>query len=213
VANDLATLRGKLALRLRDTGYVTWTSAEMDDLLTLAAAELPGFGVQRENDATVAGSKTTIVSGTYSYSLPTGMTNVYRIDIEDSAGSWSYAVADGGWELTGDVPTGGGKVRFPASVNDNWSGGKYIFHGYSGYDLTTNYPSDALVPLILAIARAEAYRSMAGSRARFEAWLANSQSQNVTVNELLQMVNEADSEVERLARRARRWHRPVPGRI
>lgn len=211
--NNAATLNTKLATKLRDSTYATWATGEMDDFITYAVAQLPGYGVQREMDASAAGSKVTIVSGTYTYSLPTGVTNVYRIDIEDSAGSWSYAIADGGWELTGDVPAGSGKFRVSAAVNDQWAGGKFIVHGYAAYDLTTNYVTDALVPLVLAIARAEAYRVMAGDRSRFETWLSRNQSQNITVNELLQMVNEADSEVERLALRSRRWHRPVPGRI
>ena len=88
-----------------------------------------------------------------------------------------------------------------------------MFHGYQTYDLTTNYIPDTLIPLVLAIARVEAYRRMAGSRSKFETWLAANQSQNVTVNELLLLINEADAEAQRLARLFRRWHKPVPGRI
>lgn len=211
--NNAATLNGYLATALRDTSYGVWTTGEMDNLVAWAIAMLPHYGIERENDSSAVGSEITIVSGTYYYSFPTGMTNVYRVDIKDSGGTWQYAIEDGGWEITGDARNGGGKLRFPASVNDTWAGGKYVVHGYGTYDLTTNYIPDAVVPLVTAIARAEAYRRMSGSRAKFETWLAANQSQNVTVNELLLLVNEADAEANRLARQLRRWHKPVPGRI
>jgi hypothetical protein len=73
---------------------------------------------------------------------------------------------------------------------------------------------DDYVPLVLAQARAEALRRMADDRAKFEVWLARNQKQSVSVNELMQLVNDADIEIERLRQRLpRTWRRPVPGRL
>jgi hypothetical protein len=73
-------------------------------------------------------------------------------------------------------------------------------------------PPDKAIPLILALARAEALRRMVGDRARFVQWAGSAQA-NVTVNELVLMLNDADREVERLRRTYPAWEKPVPGRI
>jgi len=97
--------------------------------------------------------------------------------------------------------TGGTAVNFSTDIT-------------AGKVYATHYVPDDYVSLALAQARAEALRRMADDRSKFEVWLARNQKQNVTVNELLQMVNDADIEMERLRRRLpRTWRRPVPGRL
>jgi hypothetical protein len=99
------------------------------------------------------------------------------------------------------------------NVNDNYAGGEYWVRGYAEYGVASNYISNELVRLVLAKARGEAYRRMAGDRVQFKNWQARNQAQDMSVNELILLVNEADGEAERLFRRHRTIRKPVPGRI
>jgi hypothetical protein len=44
-------------------------------------------------------------------------------------------------------------------------------------------------------------------------WLTVNQTQNISVNELTQMVNEADFEARTLAAQAKTWRRPKPATV
>ena len=83
---------------------------------------------------------------------------------------------------------------------------------YTKYDTTTHLIPDDLVQLVLAYSRAEAYRRLAGDRQRFTAWLSRNQTQNISINEMLQMINEAETEARRLKAERKTWQKPVPGR-
>lgn len=79
---------------------------------------------------------------------------------------------------------------------------------------TTHYIPDDFVPLVLARARAEAYRVMGADRAAFTKWQAKDQRTNVSLNELLGLVQEAQSTARLLERDTPQvWRRPVPGRL
>jgi hypothetical protein len=210
MANDAATLNGKLATALRDTAYGVWTTGEMTDLVTWAVADL-WPGICRE--LTDVDQHVTIVSGTRSYALGASVGAVYRVDIIDSAGTYIGPMADGTWEISG----GGSAVltlSVNQSVNDNYAGGTFNIRGYAPYTFTSGAQiPDELVRLVLAKARGEAYRRMAGDRVQFKNWQARNQAQDMSVNELILLVNEADGEAERLFRRHRTIRKPVPGRI
>jgi len=78
----------------------------------------------------------------------------------------------------------------------------------------THLIPDDFVPLVLAKARAEAYRRMGSDRVAFENWQARNQKQNVSINELLGLIQEAESEAIRQERAIQPvWRRPVPGRL
>lgn len=207
--NDLATLNAKLVTQLRDTGStLVWASTEKDDLLTWAMASLwPRFS--RPLDPAVA--TVALVADTYFYALPAGVRAVSRVDYIDASGNEFGPLHGKSWEIAGDAFYGTGKLHVaPAIVAQ---GGTLRLNGYGIYDGTTNLIPDILVPLVLATARAEAYRRVAGNRAKFEEWLTVNQVQNVSVNELTQLVNEADNEMQRLkAQLPRTWQKPVPGR-
>jgi hypothetical protein len=82
----------------------------------------------------------------------------------------------------------------------------------AGVMLQDSLVPDEYVPLILAMGRAEAWRRAAGTRMNYTQWAARNQIQDISPNEIIQFVNEADVEVGRLRRGLRTWQRPVPGR-
>lgn len=209
MANDLTTLSGKLATALGDTDHETWASAEKDDLVTWAVTSLyPRFA--RPASVPIY----PLTADTENYVVPDGLLEVYRVDVGEVATDLTVRVLDGSW-YTYDNPLTGGLKLF---INKQYSDADhyYIVHGIGRYDLDTadNYPPDDLVPLILATARSEAYRRVLGQRSRFLQWQASSHEQDVTINELLAMTQEATAEQERLrARVPRTVRRPVPGRL
>lgn len=208
MSNTLATLNGKLATALRDTSYATWTSAEMDDLLTYGLAVLfPHLS----REIAPSSAQITLVASTYFYSLPAGVMEVSRVDWIDTDSNEMGPIGPGSWEVVGSPILGTGQLHVSPVIADQ--GGTLRLISYGRFDLTTNLIPDDYVQYLLAVARAEAYRRMAGSRARFEAWQAQNQKQNVTVNELILLINEADAEAEKLRRQIRVWHKPVPGRV
>ncbi len=213
MANNAATLNTKLATALRDTAYATWGTGEMDDLIAWSVARLfPRF--PRPIDPSVSGGQITIAADTYYYSLPAGIAAVSRIDLLDTSSNELGPISGRAWEITGDVLNGTGKLHISPQIVSSFVGAKLMLHGYGHYDVTTNLIPDDLVPLVLARARAEAYRRVASDRERFKAWLSRNQTQNVSVNEMLQMINEADAEARRLEQTSMRiWMKPVSARV
>lgn len=214
MANDLATLNGYLDTALKDTGDTVWGASEKNNLIDWAVASLwPRYSRPLDPTATTI----TFQADTYYYSLPGNVRSVSRIDLLDSDGN-EYGPAHGrAWEVVGDLLSDGemytGKLHIAPQYVSALGGGTARIHGYGVYDTTSYYIPDIYVSLVLAKARAEAYRRLAASREQFKVWLARNQSQNVSVNELLQMINEADSEVRRLELTIPRvWQKPVPGR-
>lgn len=208
MSNTLATMNGKLATQLRDTGYATWASAEMDDLLTYALARLYPI-LSRPLDPT--STTVALVATTYFYSLPAGVMAVSRVDWVDTDSNELGPLGLGSWEIVGSPILGTAKLHVSPVVVQ--SGGTLRLNGYGRFDLSTNLIPDDYVALLLAVARAEAYRRMAGDRSKFKEWLAQNQTANITVNELMLLINEADAEAERLRRQLRVWQLPVPARV
>ncbi len=66
--------------------------------------------------------------------------------------------------------------------------------------------------VILALARAEAYRRLAGERALFRKWASSNPRSNTSMSELMMQLNEADSESKYLLNRAKIIKRPIVGR-
>lgn len=207
MANNAATLNTKLATALRDTTYATWTTGELDDLIAWSVARLFGR-VSRPLDPTT--TTITLVADTFYYSLPAGVLSVSRVDYLDTSGNELGPISGRAWELVGDTLLGTGKLHISPRIVASL--GTLRLHGYGRYDVSTNLIADDYVPLVLARARAEAYRRVMSDRERFKTWLARNQTQNVSINEMLQVINEADAEANRLARETHVWQKPVPGR-
>ncbi len=207
LSNNLAGLNAFLATALRDTAYGTWTTGEMDNLVTWSVARLwPRFSRPIQPGlATIA-----LTDGTYYYTLPSPVLAVSRIDLLDSSGNDMGPISGRAWEITGDIMGGTAQVHIAPYIAA--STGTLKLHGYARYDTTANLIPDDYVPLVLARARAEAYRRVLADRARFKTWLSRNQTQNVSVNELVLEINEADAEALRLQRELRTWQKPVPAR-
>lgn len=209
MANDLPGLSSALATALNDTSHEAWNSTEKDSLVTWAVADLyPRFA--RGLDPTA--STITLVALTYFYALPTGVVEVDQVDRVTAAPASEEAgpLTQGTWTVVGNE-WGTQKLRVAPIIVEQL--GTLRLHGFGRYDLTTNLIPDHLVPMVLAMGRVEAYRRLTGERARFLQWQASNHEQDVTINELLALVQEAQAESERMRERLRRSHRhPVPGR-
>lgn len=202
--NDLATMKTALATQLRDTTNATWTAAELGDLLTWATSM-----VFQDRPRSVTES-VTLADDDDQYTLST-VQDVFRVDILDADGVLFMSVPTGAWELWSDGQSDSPTLYInPRYARTGWT---LRVHGYAPYDLSTNYPPDRMVPLLLAVARAEALRRELGRRARFENWAQSNPINNTSVNEMTQMLNEADAEAERLRRQLRIIHKPKPGRV
>jgi hypothetical protein len=225
MANDLGTLTDRLAQQLHiinqngDIDNSTWYEDELDDLITDAVESLWPRHRRAHDPYSSTEGQVTLVEDQYVYSLPTGMREVSRIDIvaldadanATEAGRWP----GNAWEMTGDSYSSP-KLRLNPQINNTHAGNDSYLRltGYGAYDTADNLIPDRFVPLVLARARAEAYRRLAGNRSKFENWLASNQTQNVSVNELLQLVREAETEAQDLTRRTPRvWAKPVAGRV
>lgn len=207
--NNAATLTWDLALALRDTTFSVWDSREMERLVIWAAAGAWPH-LSREFDPSLSANIITLVKGTYFYAMPANMLAVSRIDFVDTNGNELGPLQPGAWDTEGDLLGGAAKLHIAPGIV--MTGGTLRVQGYGRYDLTTNYPIDDYVPLILAMAREEALRRMVSNRAQSTQWLATAQPQNMTVNEIVLMLNEAKQDVQVLRNRYRKWFRPVPAR-
>lgn len=209
MANDLATLSSKLATQLRDIDHEVWRGFEMDDLIKWSVASLwPQFA--RYLDPSNAAQEITLVAETYFYTLPVGMMSVHTAERFD--GTEEYGPISGqAWQVVGDPIMGTAKFRVAPIIAEQ--GGKVRLHGYGRFDTSTNTIPDDYVPLVLAQARAEAYRRMGADRTQFKQWQVKNPVQNITINELLLEINEADAEINRWRQSLMTWKRPVPGRL
>lgn len=209
--NDQADLRGKLETQIGETHDATgpnreiWTTSELNYLVDQAVESLyPRFSRPLDSETTTI----TLVDDTLYYALPTGVRAVSRLDLFDANSSMVQVIPGRSWEVTGDPLGGAGRIF----ISDAFATTNYTarLSGYGAYDTATNLIPDLYASLVLARARAEAYRRVGADRARFTAWLARNQSQNVSVNELLQLINEADNEARQLeARIPKVFQKPV----
>lgn len=203
--NNLAGLRIQLDTQLRDVDHAVWGQTEKEQLIINAVARLSPRVMRHVMETIPA------VASTYEYTLGTSLRNVFRIDLLDGNGNFSI-LPNGSWELWGDAE---GSAARTLHIGRAWvrDGVSYRVHGYGNYDVHTNLIDDHMVPLVLARARAEAYRRMGASRIQFENWLAQNQTQNVSVNELMQLISEAEREAEYLERQVYTIKKPVPARV
>lgn len=211
MSNNAAYFNSALQLALHSTWATgdTWTTAEIDAIVAWAVLNLfPRYSRPLDPETTTV----TVVADDYYYALPTGVLAVSRVDRYNSDGVDFGPVYGTAWELVGDAQAGTGKLHIGAGFAD--AGDVLHLHGYGRYDVTTNLVPDNLVPLVLARSRAEAYRRVASDRERFKAWLSRNQTQDTSVNEMMQMMADADADARRTeAMTPRVWQKPVRGRV
>jgi hypothetical protein len=215
MANDLETMRQRLRDVLFDVDDATWNSGEKDDILQMAVRRL-SQRLPRPLDPTLAAQLITLVSGTYHYAIDDDTILVERVFYINTNGD-RIGYMESGWEVVGDLTTAVGKLHVsPQTVEQ---GGTLQIGGTGRYTLTTTDSSqlfaipDDYIPLVLAYSVAAAQRRLLVDRARFRQWQNTNQTQNVSVNELVQMVADADRQADDEWVTLKRWGKPVIGRI
>src|SRR5688500_7325151 len=204
--NNLATLRAQLDTQLRDIDHEVWGQTEKEQLLINSVARLYPRVVRH------IVSLVPTVANTYTYTLDENIRNVFRIDVLNASSEMTHVLPNGSWELWGTT-SGSDALTLHVGRLFIQANNTLRVHGYGRYDIEDNTIDDSLVPLVLARARAEAYRRMGVDRVKFEEWLSANQTQNVSVNELLQLINEAEREAEFLERQSATIKKPVPARV
>lgn len=210
------------------TGSVTYTCANtipVGALVDISGITPVGYNVTNgvvtsRTDSQIVITKTdpgAYVSGglvenkSYRYHLHATIAHVTRCDWVSEDNETEYGALDGqSWEVLGNTEDDNALLYVAPIIVEQ--GGILRLHAHNQYDTTANYIPERLVPLVIARARAEAYRRLAADRQKFKAWLSRNQEQNVTINELLQMINEADNEALVLDRGQKSWQKPVPAR-
>jgi len=221
VANDLETMRQRLRDVLFDTDDATWNAGEKDDILKMAVRRL-SRRIPRPIDPEDASADIALVSGTYYYDVPaifTEVTKVFYMNTDDDP----IGYLQSGWEIQGDVAAGFGKIHVsPRTVE---ALGTLRLYGYGRYTLNTLAEVAALegadsttiledhVPLVLAWSQEAAWRRLLSDRARFRQWQNANQTQNVSVNEIIQMIQDASRQADEEWALLRRFQTPVIGRI
>lgn len=201
----LADLTDKLETALTDTSNAVWSATELNDILTVACAR-----IARDRQRVVRDS-VTLVNNQETYVL----TNVYyvqRVDLLDSDGNFVMKLPNGTWEVWGDQATAG-QTLF---INRRYANSNYSLrvHGYAPYDLVTNTPTanTTLEGAILAMGRVEALRRIEHERSRYQQWANTNPRGDTSVNELLNMIREAQAEANALRGEIRLIVRPLPGK-
>jgi hypothetical protein len=214
-------MRQRLRDVLADVDDATWNAGEKDDLLFMAvrrlSKRLPRPIVPNETAQDIA-----MVSGTYSYDIPTSITTVIkvlRLDADDTPVGYLTT----GWEVLGDIEAGQGILHVDPRIAAQE--GTLRLQGYNRYTLNTLAQELALagaasttilddhVPLVLAWAQEGAWRRLLSDRARFRQWQNANQTQNVSINELVQMIGDASRQADEEWALLRRPQMPVIGRI
>lgn len=209
MANDLPTMRERLRQQLSDVDDDTWDAGEKDDLLRWALRRM-NYRTPRPLDPETAAQQITLVTDTYFYAVDSGIRNVERAALYDAEGD--YMTMLDAWEVSGDILSGTAKIHIAPAIVEGFVGGSVHLYASGNYDLTTNLVPDDYVPAVLAIARAEALRRLITDRARFKQWQVANQVQNISVNELIQMVNESDRAAADEMTLLKTWQMPVNAR-
>lgn len=209
MSNDLIKMRESLRQQLSDVNDETWDAGEKDDLLLWAMRRL-NYKAPRPQNPFATGQTITLVSGTYTYSVNSDTRNVHRVLLADANGDYVGGIT--AWEIIGDLLLGTAEIHVAPTIVETWAGGTLQLYSSANYDLKTNVIPDDYVSALLAIARAEALRRLITNRARFKKWQVANQVQNVSVNELIQMVNEADRNASEEELLLKQWQLPVQAR-
>lgn len=223
MANDLETMRQRLRDALFDTDDATWNAGEKDDILYMAVQRLSRRLPRPVNPA----DETTdiqLVSSVYQYDIPSLYTSITKIMLYNSAYEPS-GYLESGWEVIGDIDAGYGDLNVSPRVVESNVDGYLRLQGYGRYALNTlaedisnagNNSTSILnehVPVVLAWSQEAAWRRLLSDRARFRQWQNANQTQNVSVNEIVQMISDASRQADEEWALRRRWQTPVIGRI
>jgi hypothetical protein len=216
MATDLETMREELRDVLSDADDETWSAGEKDQLLQWAVRRLNQRN-PRPLDPEVSTQQITLVSEDYYYAVDPVITHVNQVFWVDSDGNERGYLKPGSWEVVGDMMLGTAKLHVSPDIVEY--GGTLRITGYGRYELVglsssqaTAIPDD-YIQLVLDLAAARAYRRMLSDRARFRQWQNANQTQNMSINELIEMVNATEQAAQLELSQLKRFQRPVPARI
>lgn len=228
MANDLETMRQRLRDDLFDTDDATWNAGEKDDLLLQATRRL-SKRVPMPIDPYLSNtiSRLTLVTATYQYAIDSNYTRVDKVMYINTDLDQIGFMASG-WEVVGDIEIGAAKLNVSPTTVEQL--GYLRLFGVGRYKLLTRVAYAALdiyssptvpdpliqddhVPLVLAWAKEQAWRRLLSDRARFRQWQNANQVQNVSINEIVQMVGDASRQADEEWALLRTFQRPVIGRI
>lgn len=218
MANDLETMRERLREQLSDIEDETWNAGEKDDILHWAVRRLNQRLPRPLDHEVTATLVIALTAADYYYAIPASATHVLRVDLLDSEDN-ELGPLTSGWEIIGDLVAGTAKLHVSPQVVDSLEGSsvRLMASGRYGLPIMSASQTDAIpddyVTLVLSLARVEAYERLIVDRVRFRQWQVANQVQNVSINELIQMRNNAEQMAEREWALLRRWQRPVPARI
>jgi hypothetical protein len=182
----LSDIRTQVARDLRDSSNNTWSTTELNDLINQGLDALADF-----YPLEIVSTFATVSSGVFSYSA-SSFTNVYRVDIYSSAGSYTGTLPagigdgpDSGWELHGGV------IYLPP----NWTldaGSTLTAFGYGRYiqlsaDTSTTDADTAGVNAVRIFCQAEAFGRLLADRAAFQQWQASPGNTDTTLLGLSQV--------------------------
>lgn len=210
MANDQATLRGYLQSAVRDSSNETWTTTEMNNAIDRAVRNLWPRVVR---PVARSACEIEMVTETYYYNLPTGVLAIDVIVGYDSGGVPLGALQSGTWEIVGDVLGGSGQLHVhPAIVDGGLYDTLYGSPAYGRYDTSSNLIPDDYIELVVARAATSLLHALKADRARFLQWQNTDQNQNVSLNEMLELINNAEQRERELSGRTFSWRKPRPGR-
>lgn len=210
MANDLTTLRERLRQQLSDVDDDTWDAGEKDDLIGWALRRL-NYKNPLPLDPEGANQNITLVADDYYYALNAAIMSVEKVELYNEDSDAIGFITS--WQVTGDIIGGDAQIYVAPAIVEGYAGGSLRIYGTGRYDASTNLIPDDYVPAVLAYARAEALRRLITDRARFKQWQVANQVQNISVNELIQMVNEADRNAADEQALLKRWQLPVMARL
>jgi hypothetical protein len=217
MANDKETMRQRLRDALFDIEDETWNAGEKDDLLGMAVRRL-SRRLSRPIDPTASSSVSdvTLATGDYHYAIDSANTRIDKVLYINTSSDYIGYLASG-WEVYGDLDAGTGVLHVSPQVVEQ--GGTLRLVGAGRYTLPALGASQATailddhVPLVLAWAQEGAWRRLLSDRARFRQWQTSNQVQNVSVNEIVQMIQDAARQADEEWALLRKWQQPVLGRV
>lgn len=205
MANTQSVLVDLLRTALRDASDATWPETEKQSLVDRAVDACPLRPLLRTD------VMFPISDGDHSYGIDPTVASISRIDLTLD-GAPAGSIPSGLWEVTGDLSTGNAEVTIDPSTVTRLSGRTAQVIGHGRYDTASHPVPDDFVPFVIAHARAEAWSRMVSDRARFRNWEVSEQTLNVSVNEVVLMLNDAQREREREQSRIFRFRKPMPAR-
>jgi hypothetical protein len=192
----LASLEATISAALRDSSNATFTTTEVDALINQGIDAISAFYPKEVIDYTL-----TVSASAFSYTVPSTVSHIYRVDIWTSANTYrttlpkANEVTEGpnsGWEFHGGI------LYFPPSYTYT-AGDKIKLFGYGGFlqlsasSSTTDLDVSAIWALV-AFCQNKAFGRLSMERGLFQQWQTQSGNSDVSMAALVQARAQARQE-------------------